>query len=356
MTSDVTVIPGSPAAPGTPLLQADDLACSFAVRRGLGSLLQGGIPPSVRALNGVSLGIARGETLAVVGESGCGKSTLARALVRLVALDAGQIDFAGMDVRALHGEGLRRYNRRVQLVFQDPYGSLNPRMTVGQILGEALAVHHIVPSKDRPARIAELLSLVRLPADATDRLPHHFSGGQRQRIAIARALAVEPELLIADEVVSALDVSVQAQILNLLLELQQRLGLAILFVSHDLRVVRHLAHRVAVMYLGRIVEIGPADVVFDSPQHPYTQALLRAAPKLVPGRRNRDTAIVGELPSPLAIPAGCPFHPRCPNVMAHCRTTVPVTTALPRRHQVSCHLVATGPTATETARGPINLT
>jgi oligopeptide/dipeptide ABC transporter ATP-binding protein len=330
---------GSPPAPKTaPLLQAYDLARSFSVRRSLGAVLRGGPSPSVRALNGVSLSIARGETLAVVGESGCGKSTLARALVRLIALDAGQIDFSGTDVRTLRGAALRRYNRRVQLVFQDPYGSLNPRMRVREILGEALAVHRIVPPTARTERIAELLALVRLPVDAGERLPHHFSGGQRQRIAIARALAVEPELLIADEIVSALDVSVQAQILNLLLELQQRLGLAILFVSHDLRVVRHLAHRVAVMYLGRIVEIGPADAVFDTPAHPYTQALLRAAPKLVPGGRSREAAISGELPSPLAIPPGCPFHPRCPQAIELCRTTPPTEMLLPEGHSAACHL------------------
>jgi oligopeptide transport system ATP-binding protein len=274
-----------------PLLQAYDMPRAFVVRRSLADLMRREAPPTVHALNGVSLSIARGETLAVVGESGCGKSTLACALVRLIELDAGQIDFADANVRRLRGAPLRRYNRRVQLVFQDPYGSLNPRMTVREILGEALAVHRIVPRVARAERIAELLSLVRLPPDAGERLPHHFSGGQRQRIAIARALAVEPELLIADEIVSALDVSVQAQILNLLLDLQQRLGLAILFVSHDLRVVRHLAHRVAVMYLGRVVEIGPADAVFDAPKHPYAQALLRAAPKLVPGGRSREAAL-----------------------------------------------------------------
>jgi oligopeptide/dipeptide ABC transporter ATP-binding protein len=321
-----------------PLLQAYDLARAFPLRRSVASLVRGGPPPAVRALNGVSLMIARGETLAVVGESGCGKSTLARALVRLIELDAGQIDFAGADVRALRGEALRRYNRRVQLIFQDPYGSLNPRMTVREILGEALAVHHIVPRGARAHRIAELLSLVRLAPDAGERLPHHFSGGQRQRVAIARALAVEPELLIADEIVSALDVSVQAQILNLLLELQQRLGLTILFVSHDLRVVRHLAHRVAVMYLGQVVEIGPADAVFDAPRHPYTQALLRAAPKLVPGGRSREAAISGELPSPLAIPAGCPFHPRCPLAIDLCSTTPPVAALFPQGHRALCHL------------------
>jgi oligopeptide/dipeptide ABC transporter ATP-binding protein len=341
MTVTINADPAVSAAPTratVPLLQAYDLARAFPVRRSLGGLLRGEAAPSVRALNGVSLSIARGETLAVVGESGCGKSTLARALVRLIELDEGQIDFSGTDVRALRGAALRQYNRRVQLVFQDPYGSLNPRMRVREILGEALAVHRIVPPSERAGRIAELLSLVRLPLDAGGRLPHQFSGGQRQRIAIARALAVEPELLIADEIVSSLDVSVQAQILNLLLELQQRLGLAILLVSHDLRVVRHLAHRVAVMYLGKVVEIGPADAVFDAPAHPYTQALLLAAPKLVPGGRSREAAIRGELPSPLAIPAGCPFHPRCPRAIDLCRTTPPPEVSLPQGQRALCHL------------------
>ena len=325
-------------------LVADDLIRGFPARRGIGDLLRGGPRPMVRALNGVSLQIARGETLAVVGESGCGKSTLARALVRLIELDGGQISFDGMDVRSLAGAALRRYNRRVQMVFQDPYGSLNPRMTVGQILEEALQVHDMVPATQRPARVIELLSLVRLPADAASRLPHEFSGGQRQRIAIARALSIEPELLIADEIVSALDVSVQAQILNLLLDLQDRLGLAILFVSHDLRVVRHLAHRVAIMYLGRVVEVGPADTVFDAPRHPYTKALLRAAPSMNPPEpgaapRRRTAALAGELPSPLNIPAGCPFHPRCPEARDRCTTEVPRIHIANRNHLATCHLL-----------------
>jgi oligopeptide/dipeptide ABC transporter ATP-binding protein len=323
---------------GALLLQADDLTRSFAVRRGLADLLRGGPPPRVRALDGVSLEIARGETLAVVGESGSGKSTLARALVRLIEVESGQIDCEGIDVRRLAGPELRAYNRRVQLVFQDPYSSLNPRMTVGQMLDEALSVHRLVPPASRAGRIAELLSLVRLPADAADRLPRSFSGGQRQRIAIARALAVEPELLIADEIVSALDVSVQAQILNLLLELQQRLGLAILFISHDLRVVRHLAHRVAVMYLGRVVETGPAEQIFAAPRHPYTQALLRAAPRLQPGRRSAEAAIVGELPSPLDLPTGCSFHPRCPSAFERCRREKPRIHVGRDGNQTRCHL------------------
>jgi len=326
------------------LLEVDDLVRTFPMRLGLSGILKGGQRPMVRALSGVTLAVERGETVAVVGESGCGKSTLARTLVRLIEADSGQILFEGGDVRTLRGEALRRYNRRVQMVFQDPYGSLNPRMTVGEMLGEALVVHNLVPQGQRAARIAELLELVRLPVSAATRLPHEFSGGQRQRIAIARALSVEPELLIADEIVSSLDVSVQAQILNLLLDLQQQLGLAILFVSHDLRVVRHIAHRVAIMYLGRVVELGPAESVFDRPRHPYTQALLRAAPTMEPppdGVRPSagEPALAGELPSPLAIPPGCPFHPRCPVARAECRREVPRVHMTDDGHLATCHLL-----------------
>ena len=320
------------------LLSASDLAKSFPIARSVAAMFRGDPRPSVRALNGASLDVHRGETLAVVGESGCGKSTLARAIVRLTELDAGQITFENEDVRSLSGAALRSYNRRVQMVFQDPYGSLNPLMTVGEALSEAIAVHRLRPRAAIPARINELLELVRLPNAAKDRLPHQFSGGQRQRIAIARALAVEPQVLIADEIVSALDVSIQAQIVNLLLELQERLGLAILFVSHDLRVVRHLAHRVAVMYLGCVVEIGPADQVFGAPRHPYTDALLRAAPKIRGARRSSVAVLTGELPSPLAIPTGCPFHPRCPLAFDRCTTEVPRNRVTGTGHFASCHL------------------
>ena len=233
------------------------------------------------------------------------------------------------------------------MVFQDPHGSLNPRMTVGQILQEALQVHAIVPPEQWAGRVAELLALVRLPADSAGRLPHEFSGGQRQRIAIARTLSIELDLLIADDIVSALDVSVQAQILNLLLDLldlRDRLGLAILFVSHDLRVVRHLAHRVAIMYLGRVVELGAADAVFDAPLHPYTRALLRAAPSMDPPppgtkRGPRDAALVGELPSPLDIPSGCPFHPRCPSAFDRCAVEVSRVHLTESGHMATCHLL-----------------
>ncbi|GAC1343778.1 MAG: dipeptide ABC transporter ATP-binding protein [Acetobacteraceae bacterium] len=324
------------------LLQADDLVRGFPGRHGMWATLRGRPRPVVRALAGASLAINRGETLAVVGESGCGKSTLARALVRLLELESGQIVFDGQDVRSLRGDALRQYNRRVQMVFQDPYSSLNPRMTAGETLAEALRVHRVVARSAIPARVAELLDLVRLPEDAASRMPHAFSGGQRQRIAIARALSVEPELLIADEIVSALDVSVQAQILNLLLEMQARLGLSILFVSHDLRVVRHVSHRVAVMYLGRVVEHGTAEQLFARPLHPYTQALLRAAPALQPrGTRPLQAALAGELPSPMRIVPGCPFHPRCPAAFDRCRVEVP---RLVRQdgQDVVCHLFDQG--------------
>ena len=320
-----------------PLLSADDLTKQFPVRRSLRAVLSGAPPLAVRALNGASLSVRHGETLAIVGESGCGKSTLARALVRLMDVDTGQIDFDGADVRRLSGRRLRDYNRHVQMVFQDPYGSLNPRLTVGEALTEAITVHRLMPKSEIPARIANLLDLVRLPAKAMGRLPHEFSGGQRQRIAIARALAVEPRVLVADEIVSALDVSVQAQIINLLLELQERLGLTIMFVSHDLRVVRHIAHRVAVMYLGRVVENGPAQAVFDTPRHPYTRALMRAAPKLRGGRRSTAAEVTGELPSPLAIPSGCPFHPRCPMAQHRCMVELPLSRVIEDDHFSACH-------------------
>ncbi len=322
----------------TVLLRADDLERRFPMRRGLRDLLAGGEHPAVRALAGVSIAVDRGETLAVVGESGCGKSTLARALVRLIDVDAGQLVFDGQDVKALRGSALRQYNRRVQMVFQDPYGSLNPRRTAGETLAEVLRVHRLVPPGQVAGRVAELLALVGLPAGAADRLPSAFSGGQRQRLAIARALSVGPELLVADEIVSALDVSVQAQILNLLLDMQERLGLAMVFVSHDLRVVRHLAHRVAVMYLGRVVEWGPAAAVFAGPLHPYTQALLRAAPGTEPGHRRTSAALRGELPSPLRPPPGCPFHTRCPSAFDRCRVEPPAV-RVQGGHGATCHLV-----------------
>ena len=321
-----------------PLIAVEGLHMAFARPRSALDRLAPQPARVVRALNGVSFTVARGETLGIVGESGCGKSTLARCLVRLHRPQAGRIDYGGLDVLALEGARRRDYNRRVQMVFQDPYSSLNPRLTVRQALAEAIAFHRLRQGKAVAERIAELLDLVRLPADAAERYPHEFSGGQRQRIGIARALAVEPECLIADELVSALDVSVQAQIVNLLLELQQRLQLTVLFIAHDLRLVRHISHRVAVMYLGAIVELAETERLFGAPAHPYTAALLRAAPELDPARRSTVEAVRGELPSPLDIPAGCPFHPRCPQAMAICRAQRPVLRERTLGQIAACHL------------------
>ena len=294
-------------------------------------------PAVVAALNGVNLEVRRGETLAIVGESGCGKSTLARALVRLHTPDEGQILYAGRDIAALDGAARQSFSRRVQMVFQDPYGSLNPRKTIGRQIAEPIQVHGLRHGPDVQARVSDLLAMVGLPSQAAVRYPHSFSGGQRQRISIARALALEPECLIADEIVSALDVSVQAQIINLLLDLQRRLALTIVFVSHDLQLVQYLGQRVAVMYLGRIVESGPAEQIFATPLHPYTQALIAASPSLDFERKQSATAVRGELPSPLAVPSGCAFHPRCPLTIARCRDEAPEEREF-GSHLVACHL------------------
>ena len=320
------------------LITVAGLEMRFARKRSAADRLAGRPQQIVHALNGVSFAVRRGETLGIVGESGCGKSTLARCLVRLHQPDAGRIDYAGTDVLSLEGSARRAYHRRVQMVFQDPYSSLNPRMTVGQTLAEAIRFHKLREGAGVAARVVELLDLVRLPSDSAERYPHEFSGGQRQRIGIARALAVEPECLIADELVSALDVSVQAQVINLLLELQERLHLTVLFIAHDLRLVRHISHRVAVMYLGAIVELAETEILFSRPAHPYTAALLKAAPELDPARRSVVDAVRGELPSPLAVPSGCPFHPRCPYVMERCRVEPPLLTERGLLHIAACHL------------------
>ncbi|MGB3313161.1 MAG: oligopeptide/dipeptide ABC transporter ATP-binding protein [Albidovulum sp.] len=320
-----------------PVLEIRDLTLAFPVGRSVADMVTRRPGRVVRALNGIDLDLKRGETLGVVGESGCGKSTLARCIVRLYRPNAGHVRFDGRDIFDTGMKGDRSYNRRVQMMFQDPYSSLNPRMTTGQILAEALRVHRMRPEDRIAERVAELLDLVRLPQDSVDKLPHEFSGGQRQRIAIARALAVEPEVLIADELVSALDVSVQAQVVNLLLQLQHKLGLTILFVAHDLRLVRHVSHRVAVIYLGRIVEIGDSETLFAAPSHPYSQALLSAAPSLDPDERGKAQKLEGELPSPLNVPPGCPFHLRCPHVTDRCRAEVPELRPLAGRGEVACH-------------------
>ena len=312
------------------LLRTERLTKSFPVA--------GSRAARVRAVTDVDLAVERGETLGIVGESGCGKSTLARCLVRLYPVDSGQITFDGLQVATLEGPALRAFNRRVQMVFQDPYGSLNPRLTVRETLSEPFLVHRLCPREEVPGRVDALLDLVNLPRAAAGRRPHEFSGGQRQRIGIARALSVGPECLIADELVSALDVSVQAQMVNLLLELQERLRLTVLFIAHDLRLVRHLSHRVAVMYLGRVVELADTAALFETPRHPYTQALLSAAPDLDPAHRTRADAVRGELPSPIAPPSGCAFHPRCPAVVARCRTELPALAPLPDGRLVACHV------------------
>ncbi|MFY7959433.1 MAG: ABC transporter ATP-binding protein [Elsteraceae bacterium] len=274
----------------------------------------------VQALAGVDFDLAPGEALGVVGESGCGKSTLGRALLRLIEPTSGSVTFMGEDILNLSRRQLAQRRRDMQIVFQDPFGALNPRHKVSTLIGEPLAVHGI---KDRPARIQELLSLVGLPADAAQRFPHEFSGGQRQRIAIARALALNPKLLIADEPVSALDVSIQSQIINLIADLRARLGLSMIFISHDLSVVRHVSDRIAVMYFGRIVEIAPAADLFDAPAHPYSQALVSAVPLPDPTRRKTRILLEGELPDPANPPPGCAFQSRCPAAMDRCRTERP---------------------------------
>ncbi|MFO1150647.1 MAG: oligopeptide/dipeptide ABC transporter ATP-binding protein [Alsobacter sp.] len=321
-----------------PLLAVEGLSKSFPLGRSMLDALRGRPARKVHALSDVALSVGRGETLGIVGESGCGKSTLARCLVRLHEPDAGEVLFEGRDVLALDGAARRAFNRKVQMVFQDPYSSLNPRLTVGDALGEALRVHRVVEPPAVAGRVGELLDLVHLPRDAADRYPHEFSGGQRQRIGIARALAVEPAVIVADEPVSALDVSVQAQIVNLFTELQERLGLTLVFITHDLRLVRYISHRVAVMYLGKVVEIGETEAIFTAPRHPYTRALIAAVPQVAPGKRSQREAVRGELPSPLAPPPGCPFHPRCPIAEPGCRTLVPALDPRGGTWPVACHL------------------
>jgi len=325
----------------TALLEATDLVKHFAASRNLF-----GRPTAfVRAVDGVSFHVEAGETLALVGESGCGKSTVSRLVLRLIEPDAGSVRFEGRDLLALNANELRAFRRQAQIIFQDPYASLNPRMTVAQILGEPLALHDLVPSAKRRARIEELLRLVGLEPRFARRYPHEFSGGQRQRIAIARALAVEPKLIICDEPVSALDVSIRSQILNLLRDLQDRLGLSYIFVSHDLAVVKHIADRVAVMNLGSIVETAETDALFASPRHPYSRALLSAIPVAKPQGKRARMILQGEMPSALNPPSGCRFHTRCPFAVERCRLEVPKLIAGGSGHATACHRTAELPSA-----------
>jgi oligopeptide/dipeptide ABC transporter ATP-binding protein len=317
-----------------PLLALDNVTKHFVVRRSLF-----GVPTAVvLAVDGVSFTVAAGETLALVGESGCGKSTVGRLALRLIEPTAGNVRFDSRDLASLSGADLRRARAGAQLIFQDPYGSLNPRMTVGEMLGEPLLLHTDLSAASRRERVVELLLLVGLRSEHARRYPHEFSGGQRQRIAIARALAVEPKLIICDEPVSALDVSIRSQILNLLKDLQQRLGLAYVFISHDLAVVKHIATRVAVMYLGRIVESAACDEIFAEPRHPYTQALLSAVPVLSARERRQRRILPGDPPSPVNPPPGCHLHPRCAHAQDICKISRPELAAGGDAHATACHL------------------
>jgi oligopeptide transport system ATP-binding protein len=318
-----------------PLLEVKNLKVHFPVKRGVFQSAR----EFVRAVDDVSFSIAPGETLGLVGESGCGKTTLGRAIVRLVEPTAGTVSLEGTDITQLDGAALRAQRRKLQIIFQDPYGSLNPRMTVRDIVGEALDIHGLAENKSaRQKRIAELLKAVGLDATYAQRYPHEFSGGQRQRIGIARALAVEPKLIVCDEPVSALDVSVQAQIINLLQDLQQQHGIAYLFIAHDLAVVEHISRRVMVMYLGKIVELAEAKAIVHAPKHPYTQALISAVPVVDPDSKRQRIILPGDVPSPIDPPPGCPFHPRCPIAEDQCRTNVPVLREISPGHFAACHL------------------
>ena len=319
---------------GSPLLSIKNLRKEFPIRKGVLSRQVG----AVKAVNDLSFDIARGETLGVVGESGCGKTTAGRAILRLIEPTAGEIFFEGKDVRALDTAGLRAVRRDMQIIFQDPVSSLNPRMTVGAIVREGLTIHKLAEGSAADARVKQLLEEVGLHGDHRSRYPHEFSGGQRQRIGIARALSVEPKFIVCDEPVSALDVSVQAQVINLLQDLQRERNLTYMFIAHDLSVVEHIADRVAVMYLGRIVELAPAEALYREPLMPYTQALLSAVPVANPAVRKKRIILEGDVPSPARLPAGCVFHPRChhPAKDAACTRIVPPLEEKAEGHFVAC--------------------
>ncbi len=320
------------------LLEVDNLKVHFPIKGGV--LMRA--RASNKAVDGVSLTIGRGETLGLVGESGCGKSTLGKAVVRLLEPTAGRIEFDGQDVTHLGKRAMKPIRRDIQMIFQDPAESLNSRHTVGSLIGEAFEIHGLGDPAWRAEKVRELLEHVGLPAAAADRFPFEFSGGQRQRIGIARAIALEPKLIICDEPVSALDVSIQSQILNLLLDLQEDMGLSYLFIAHDLAVVKHISDRIAIMYLGHIMELGDADAVYEDPKHPYTRALIAAIPEPDPSRRGRPKVVLqGDVPSPINPPPGCVFHTRCPHAEQRCREEVPALRNLiasdGAAHQVACH-------------------
>ncbi len=332
--------PGDPFAAAAPLVEVTDLRKYFPVRGGLFRRVVG----HIKAVDGVSLTVRAGQTLGLVGESGCGKTTLGRTILRLQQPSSGSIRFDGVDLTHLTRRQLLPWRRRMQAVFQDPYGSLSPRRTVAQTVREPLDVHQVGTAAERTSRVAELLDVVGLSPQAANRYPHEFSGGQRQRVGIARALALNPQFIVADEPVSALDVSVQSQVLNLIARLQRERGIAFLFISHDLAVIQHVSDHIGVMYLGKLVELAPAAELFRNPLHPYTEALLSAVPQVDTQARQR-IVLTGDVASPRNAPAGCPFHPRCPKVMDVCRNTVPAL-KLPgsdTSRTVACHLEGTGP-------------
>ncbi|MDX6751232.1 dipeptide ABC transporter ATP-binding protein [Geminicoccaceae bacterium 1502E] len=331
--------PQAAASPAAPLLEVRDLAKRFPVRKGLFGRVQG----HVHAVDGVSFTLAPRETLGVVGESGCGKSTLARMIVRLIEPSEGSIRYDGTDLSQISREAMRGFRREIQFVFQDPYASLNPRLRAGEIVGEPLENFEKARGPALEQRVAELFDRVGLRASQMHNYAHQFSGGQRQRLGIARALALNPGIIVADEPVSALDVSVQAQVINLMMDLQAELGLAYLFIAHDLAVVQHISHRVAVMYLGSIVELAPRDSLFTSPIHPYTEALLDAVPVPDPERRAEKEVLSGEVPSPMRPPSGCRFHTRCPLAEARCRVEAPAMVEARPGHFAACHVRAATP-------------
>lgn len=319
------------------LLEVNDLVKHFPIRQGIVFTKQVG---AVQAVDGVSFKVHKGETLGLVGESGCGKTTTGRLILRLLEATSGEILFDGKNIPTLPKDEMRELRKEMQIIFQDPYGSLNPRMTVGDIIGEPLHIHKIARGAEKEKRVRELLEVVGLNAFHARRFPHEFSGGQRQRIGIARALAVNPRLIIADEPVSALDVSIQAQVINLLEDLQAEYGLTYLFIAHDLSVVKHISDRVAVMYLGKIVELTSKDALYENPKHPYTQALLSAIPEADPTIKKERILLTGDVPSPINPPKGCRFHTRCPKVMDICKVEEPEFVDSGDGHFVACHLVS----------------